>query len=626
MNELEPNIKDGWRPLMNKEHADEVEKNGLEIKFYNGKWFARKVGNNNDNKLTENLSKKLILEQKWRTVTKDTYDEAETNPNLERRIENGQYQIRPKSTTSSDPNQGGGSTGEKVKEWIRTGWESIEDALKVGVGGAFEVAGQVVREVSILAGETIDQAAKRIQQLGGKVYEMGGKLYTNLSNAAGGLTVGGGGSASPISALPPWVDGYPCVKGANPIPQGQNVTVFDGKRVITLSEDGKCQDALGYSGTWVCESPTSLAISMSSSKTVSGGAGASGGGGAVGACSQNQFPECVRNLQYQETPCSFKGFAETNDGVEYQVIYYAKKVQGPDGSEQFSCMIYKNGWMPAYYACGVTGPIITSDIGQLTGTNKGATKVISSKDRGTILAKLKSIPDFITTNEEGTQIIDIDDSKLEQAISEIQQLVKEGYRGLSIRYFIKFLQQSETLLETELNQAKSIITQGLAKLQNVINNNVNSGFDPDYVVDLDPPARLLGQNKYETFNYPIPALSETFKVYRSKAWRDRTKTTQATSAYAEKVKKEGLTEKDCEEALKFYMISINKGQMVGASTTGASSGEYDSDSAKETIKACSSAGLYSRGFLRGNKRYQDAIKFLATLPEERGGIDFDKVQ
>jgi len=440
-----------------------------------------------------------------------------------------------------------------------------------------------------------------------------------------------GGGAAPVSALPKWVDTHKCLKGAQPIGQGDNIIIaYNDKgvdRKLSLSSNGTAVDSQdqGFTGTWKCTSDTSLVIETSKT-TSSSSVGGSGSGGNLnsgggGGCSESMFPPCVTNLQKQENPCSFKGFALTNDKVEYQVIYYPQKAKGPDGMEQFSCWIYNNGWKSGYYSCGVTGPIVTTDFGQLTGINKGAYKVISSKDRGTIIAKLKSIPDFITTNEEGTQIIDIDEPKLEQAIYEIQNLVKEGYRGLSIRYFIKFLQQSETLLETELNQAKSTITEGLKKIDDIIKNNEKTNFDPEYVVDLDPSARLLGQNKYDIFNYPIPALNETFKVYRSKSWAGRTKTTQMTGAYAEKVKKEGLNEQVCEESLKAYMISINKGQMVGASTTGASSNDYDPDTAKETIKACASAGLYDRGLFRGNKKYDNAINYLNNLPVEKGDFD-----
>lgn len=612
------NNLNGWKIINGESHAETLKDNGIEVKFIDGKWYAKK-SNTNEN-LLENLIKKIILEQTWKPVNQQVYNQRKADPtNWETKEENGKYYVRKKTNTSTNQTQGGGTqTGTNVQDAVTGLLNGIVQVLTnvtaTVVNGVTKIAGQVVNEVSNLGGQTFEEFAKAVEAAGGKAYQWGGKVWSTITSGGGGTQ----GSGSAVTPLPSWVANYKCIKQSlQPVGQGDNIVIAYGSETYTLSSDRKAvNNRTGSVGTFECQTPDFMLIKLSKSS----GSGSSGSGsassGSGGSCDPKSFPNCAQQYQWTENPCSYVGYAESTDKKRYSVRYLKETAIGSDGIEAYRCIVSEEGSARssnATYSCYGRTTKILSDFGDLLGIQVTPYRAKTTGDYAAVLKKMNTIEGLFDLSEDGNYIVGVQTPWLNQLLEQFKYWVSEGWRGLAFGQIIHFLQTAEKMLNQDDSESAKLITAALEEIKTIAENYKQQDFDPNYDLQTDPPKK----EGYESEKIELLGINASdFPIWRNETWNNKSQTSGKVSSEFQNMKTEGLNEKDCEDRLILWLGRHNLGSRVGLKTTGAATNERLSNSVLEkSICSCNRNQMYNKGFMKGNRKYNDAINLLVKLPD-----------
>jgi hypothetical protein len=494
----------------------------------------------------------------------------------------------------------------------------LTDVTVKVVGGVTRIAGQVVNEVSNLGGQTFEEFAKAVEAAGGKAYQWGGKVWSTITSGGGGTQ----GSGSAVTGLPSWAANYKCIKQTlQPIGQGDNIVIAYGSETYTLSSDGKAvNNRTGSVGTFECQTPDFMLIKLSKSS----GSGSSGSGsassGSGGSCDPKSFPTCAQQYQWNENPCSYVGYAESTDKKRYSVRYLKETAIGSDGIEAYRCIVSEEGSARssnATYSCyGGTTKII-SDFGDLIGVQVTPRRAKSTNDYAAVLQKMKTIKDLFYLGEDEQTVVGVNESWLNQLLTDFKFWVKNGWRGLAFGQIINFLRTTERMLNIEDPESAELITAALKEINNIAQNYKQQDFDPNYDLQTNPADEEQATGNYES--KPIKLLNTNasdFPIWRNKAFKNKSQTSGKVSSEFQKMTSEGLNEKDCEERLILWLGKHNLGSKVGLKTTGAYGGsDLTLEDLESDICRCNRNQMYNKGFMKGNRKYNDAINLLVKLPD-----------
>jgi hypothetical protein len=533
------------------------------------------------------------------------------------------------------PTGGGGAPtggiGPKIEEWVNGAWNVVTTVFTVGI-----------KEIAGVANNAIDETAKLLKAAGWKVYKVGGKLYSDFTGSIASL--GSGGSSGTATALPDWVNNHPCLKLQNIVGSGKNAIVASKQtqRTYTLSEDGTYFDNDSNKGKWSCKDNTTVTFESSTEKITSNlvGANASLQGGG-GGCTIDTFPRCVQTLTLDQTNCTVGGIALKGD-IQYKVLYTNKKysdvAKNITSTEiEYACYIYDQGSTTGQigrYSClGENINIVSDAYGNLQGTNISLRKAYTTADYGTMAKAYggEMVGKFLIADASKNQILNVEETNLNQALYTIRRYISEGWRGRSINNFILFLKNLQRLLASDgVPEASEGIKTQIQEFFDYVETTgtENKTIDKLYQMNVDPDQNDIRFFKTETINQePFNG----FKLYRHPDFEGSQLLNSRMAQYNTKASKTGSSPEDCERYLDFWITNV-AGMPDMASRkyrrtqtdkiVDNTLSDTEVNSYRDKIKACAKANRYKGNLL--NSEHQKIINYIAQAPEDEGGIRFGR--
>jgi hypothetical protein len=440
------------------------------------------------------------------------------------------------------------------------------------------------------------------------------------TNSSGTQGAGAGGSA--VTGLPSWVANYKCIKQTlQPVGQNDNIVIAYGTESYTLSSDRKAvNNRTGSVGTFECQTDDFMVINLekpSSSNSSGSGSAASRSGGS---CDPKSFPGCAQQYQWNENPCSYVGYAESQDKKRYSVRYLKETKTGIDGIEAYHCIVSEEGSSRssnATYSCHGGTTKILSDFGDLLGIQVTPRRAKSTGDYAAVLQKMKTIEGLFFLGEDQQTIVRANGPWLNQLLTDFKFWVRNGWRGLAFGQIIDFLQTAEKMLNQDDPDSAELITAALKEINTIAQNYKQQDFDPNYDLQTDPADEEQATNNYESKPIKLRGINASdYPIWRNKAFKNKSQTSGKVSSEFQNMASEGLNEKDCEQRLILWLGKHNMGSMVGLKTTGAYGGSnLTLDDLESDICRCNSNQMYNKGFMKGNRKYNDAINRLVKLPD-----------